>query len=244
MARQPDSLDQPMDTSSSPQTETIVVVIPALNEASTIGMVLDEIPVDELSNQGYRTRVLVVDNGSTDGTSDVALGRQAEVVVEPLRGKGRAMRRAFQEARGDYVFMLDGDATYPATHIPEMVALLADGCDVVTGSRLRGRRAPGSISALNVVGNHLLTWLACLLYGRGISDLCTGYWGFRAAVLPLLHLRASGFNLEAELFAEVVRNHLSLREVPINYRRRPTPTKLRSLRDGVRIARTLFTKRF
>jgi len=233
-----------MDTRSRPQTPTIVVVIPALNEASTIGMVLDEIPFDELSTSGYSTRVLVVDNGSTDGTADIALRRKAQVVVEPQRGKGMAVRRAFQEAEGDYVFMLDGDATYPATHITEMVALLAGGCDVVTGSRLRGSRAPGSISALNVVGNHLLTWLACLLYGRRISDLCTGYWGFRAAVLPLLHLRSRGFNLEAELFAEVVRNRLTLREVPIEYRRRPTPAKLRSLRDGVRIARTLFTKRF
>jgi dolichol-phosphate mannosyltransferase len=233
-----------MDTSRLPHTPTVVVVIPALNEASTIGAVLDEIPVDELSARGYRTRVLVVDNGSTDGTADIALRRKADVIVEPQRGKGMAVRRAFQEAGGDYVFMLDGDATYPAAHITEMVDVLAKGCDVVTGSRLEGKRAPGSISPLNVVGNYLLTWLACLLYGRRTSDLCTGYWGFRSAVLPHLQLRSRGFNLEAELFAEVVRNGLTLEEVPINYRRRPTPTKLRSLRDGMRIARTLLTKRF
>ncbi len=233
-----------MDTNSRGEKPTVVIVIPALNEVSTIGVVLDEVPVDELAAAGYRVRLLVVDNGSTDGTSAVALQRHAEVIFEPQRGKGIAVRRAFREAHGDYVFMLDGDATYPANHIPEMLEMLTRGCDVVTGSRLRGHRAPGSISTVNLVGNHLLTWLACILYHRRTSDLCTGYWGFRAAVLPHLALHSKGFNLEAELFAEVVRNKFTTREVPVNYRRRPTPAKLRALRDGARIARTLLTKRF
>jgi len=233
-----------MDTNSRGEKPTVVIVIPALNEVSTIGMVLDEIPVAELTNAGYRVRTVVVDNGSTDGTSTVALQRNAEVILEPRRGKGMAMRRAFREAHGDYIFMLDADATYPAAHIPEMLDRLTHGCDVVTGSRLKGHRAPGSISTVNLVGNYLLTCLASILYRRRISDLCTGYWGFRAAVLPCLSLHSKGFNLEAELFAEVVRNRFTTCEVPVNYRRRPTPAKLRALRDGARIARTLFTKRF
>ncbi len=233
-----------METSGASATPTIVVVIPALNEEPTIGIVLDEIPVCELEARGYSVRAVVVDNGSTDGTAAVASARHANVIHEPQRGKGLAVRRAFREISGDYVFMLDGDATYPATHIIDMVDRLAGGCDVVTGSRLRGRRCPGSISPLNVLGNRLLTWLACLLYGHKTSDLCTGYWGFRGSVLPRLNLHSQGFSLEAELFAEVIRNRLKLCEVPVDYRRRPTPAKLRSLRDGVRIARTLLTKRF
>ena len=233
-----------MEKSVGRATPTIVVVIPALNEEPTIGIVIDEIPVVELTARGYTVRTVVVDNGSTDGTAAVAAARHAEVIHEPQRGKGTAMRRAFRQVSGDYVFMLDGDATYPAIHIVDMVDRLAAGCDVVTGSRLRGRRCPGSISPLNVLGNHLLTWLACFLYGHKTSDLCTGYWGFRGSVLPDLNLRSRGFNLEAELFAEVTRRRLKLCEVPVNYRRRPTPAKLRSLRDGARIARTLLTKRF
>jgi len=233
-----------MNTNSRGEKPTVVIVIPALNEASTIGTVLDELPVAALTAAGFQVRTLVVDNGSTDGTSMVASQRNAEVIHEPRRGKGMAMRRAFAEARGDYVFMLDADATYPPAHIPEMLEKLTHGCDVVTGSRLRGHRAPGSISAVNLLGNHLLTWLACILYHRRISDLCTGYWGFRAGVLPCLTLHSKGFNLEAELFAEVVRNGFTTCEVPVNYRRRPTPAKLRALRDGARIARTLLTKRF
>jgi len=225
------------------QHSTVDVVIPALNEASTIGRVLDEIPFAELTSQGFHTRAVVVDNGSSDGTADVARGRGAEVIVEPQRGKGNAMRRAFRETRADYVVMLDGDATYPATHIPDMLKVLQDGHDVVIGSRLKGTRAPGSISRMNVIGNYLLTWVACVLYWKKTSDLCTGYWAFRGSVLPSLQLSARGFNLEAELFSEVARHRLRMGEVPIHYRRRPTPTKLRALRDGARIARMLVRKR-
>ena len=223
---------------------TVLIVIPALNEVSTIGQVLDEIPFDELRRMGYEPRALVVDNGSSDGTRHVALEKGAEVVDEPRRGKGMAMRRAFRDVSADFVFMLDGDATYPPSHIPGMLHVLEDGHDVVIGSRLAGTRAPGSISRLNVIGNRLLTLLACTLYGVRISDLCTGYWGFRGEALSKLQLSAKGFNLEAEFFAEVARNHLRLGELPIHYRRRPTPAKLRSLRDGARIARTLLGKRF
>ena len=144
---------------------TVLIVIPALNEVSTIGQVLDEIPLDELRRMGYEPRILVVDNGSSDGTRHVALEKGAEVVDEPCRGKGMAMRRAFRDVSADFVFMLDGDATYPPSNIPGMLHVLEEGHDVVIGSRLAGTRAPGSISRLNVIGNRLLTLLACTLYG-------------------------------------------------------------------------------
>jgi len=222
---------------------TVLVIIPALNEVETIGTVLDEIPYITLQQRGYRVRALVVDNGSVDGTPDVVISKGAELRREERRGKGFAMRHAFEQESADYVFMLDGDATYPAAHLPEMLSVLEADHDVVIGSRLKGHRAPGSISPLNVLGNHLLTLFACLLYRRRISDLCTGYWGFRGDVVPQLELTARGFTLEAELFSEVARHGLRMGEVPIHYRRRPTPTKLRSLRDGARIARTLIRKR-
>ena len=207
-------------------------------------MVLDEMPLDELRTAGYEPQVLVVDNGSIDDTQQLAREKHAMVIVEPSRGKGKAMRRAFTEMSADFVFMLDADATYPAIHMPDLLRVLEDGHDVVIGSRLRGTRAPGSISRLNLVGNHLLTWIASTLYGVRISDLCTGYWGFRGDALKKLTLSSEGFNLEAELFSEVARHHLRLGELPIHYRRRPTPTKLRALRDGMRIVRTLVGKRF
>ncbi len=225
------------------QHASVDVVIPALNEADTIGVVLDEIPFDELRSAGFVARAIVVDNGSSDGTAAIARGKGAEVIHEPQRGKGNAIRHAFRKTSADYVVMLDGDATYPADRIPDMLELLNGGYDVVIGTRLKGTRAEGSISLMNVVGNHLLTWVACVLYGRKTSDLCTGYWAFRGTVLPSLRLTSRGFTLEAELFSEVARNKLRMGEVPVYYRRRPTPTKLRALRDGVRIARMLLRKR-
>jgi len=226
------------------QQSTVDVIIPALNEAATIGLVLAEIPLAELATAGYLVRAVVVDNGSTDGTAALARDMGAFVIHEPKRGKGNAVRRAFSETSADYVVMLDGDNTYPAAYIPEMLRALCEGMDVVIGSRLKGTRAAGSISTVNVIGNHMLTWIACLLYWRKTSDLCTGYWAFRGSVLPLLHLTAPGFTLEAELFSEVARHGLRFGEVPIYYRRRPTPTKLRALRDGVKITRMLLQGRF
>lgn len=224
--------------------QTLLIVIPALNEVSTIGAVLDEIPYSDLSSRGYEVKAVVIDNGSTDGTRDVAQQRGAQVIVEPQRGKGHAVRRAFRDVTADYLFLIDGDATYPATHIPEMLTLLEDGTDVVLGSRLAGTRAPGSISRFNVVGNRLLTTFACALFHTRTTDLCTGLWGFRGAVPSNLMLTARGFNIEAEMYAEVVRCGYRYGEVPIVYRRRPTPTKLRAIRDGWRIARMLVKKRF
>jgi len=86
--------------------------------------------------------------------------------------------------------------------------------------------------------------LATVIYQRKISDLCTGYWGFRAEVVKSLSLKASGFELEAELFSQLVRKGYSITELPIYYRRRPNPPKLRSLQDGIKIGWTLLTRRF
>ena len=242
MRRGPEAFCQRVSIHSDKQT--LLVVIPALNEVSTIGAVLDEIPYSDLRGRGYEVKAIVVDNGSTDGTSDAALQKGAQVIVEPQRGKGHAVRRAFREVTADYLFLIDGDATYPATHIPEMLTLLEGSTDVVLGSRLTGTRVPGSISRFNVVGNRLLTIFACALFHTRTTDLCTGLWGFRGAVPSNLTLTARGFNIEAEMYAEVVRCGYRYGEVPIVYRRRPTPTKLRAIRDGWRIARMLVKKRF
>ena len=222
----------------------ICIILPALNEEETIGKVIDEIPRVELEGEGYSVRVLVVDGGSTDLTRQLAEKKGAEVILEPRKGKGRAMRTAFERVKADYVFMLDADYTYPATYIPDFLSLLEQGHDVVIGSRLKGERAKGAISILNIVGNHLLTSMANMLYLTRISDLCTGYWAFRGEIIPRLRLSSGGFNFEAELFSEVVKNGYSIGEVPVYYRRRHTPSKLRSLRDGLKIAWTLISRRF
>lgn len=224
--------------------QKLVIILPTLNEEGTIGKVIDEIPRAILEERGYQVKVLVVDGNSTDLTRQIAHERDAEVIIEPRKGKGRAMRTALEQVKADFVFMLDADYTYPATYIPDMLDMLHEDYDVVIGSRLKGEREKGAMSRLNSIGNHLLTLMANVLYLTRISDLCTGYWGLKGGVIPSLHLSADGFNFEAELFTQIVKNGYSIGEVPIYYRRRPTPAKLSSIKDGLNIGWTLITRRF
>lgn len=222
----------------------VSIIFPALNEEETIGKVIDEVPMEEMQGKGYRVEIIVVDNGSTDKTREIAESKGARVITEPRRGKGRAIRTAFESVSGDYVFMLDADFTYPATYIPRMLDLLEEGYDVVLGSRLKGQLEDGAMSRLNLVGNHLLSFLANILYGTRISDLCTGCWGFRGEVAKSLKLDAIGFELEANMLIELAMKGYRIGETPIYYRRRPTPAKLNSLKAGFKIGRTLVRKRF
>ncbi len=222
----------------------VCIIIPTINEAKAIGSVIDEIPRQALEQGGYQVEVMVVDGGSTDGTRQIAEERGALVMVEPRRGKGRAMRTALDIAKADFIFMLDGDSTYPPGYIVNMLELLREIYPVVIGSRLRGQIEKGGMSRLNVIGNHLLTLIANILYGTRLSDLCTGYWGLRGEVIPNLNLLADGFDFEAELFSQIAKKGYLIGEVPIYYRRRQTPAKLRSLRDGFKIGWALITRRF
>jgi glycosyltransferase involved in cell wall biosynthesis len=221
----------------------ICILLPALNEEATIGRVIDALPVMELARAGYEVRVLVADGNSTDGTRQIAAQKGADVVVEPRPGKGIAVITALGKVEADFIFMLDADATYPPDRIPDMLNLL-ETHDAVTGSRLRGRREPRAMSGLNLVGNRLLSLLATVLYGRRVSDVCTGLWGFRAGVVKSLRLTATAFELEVDLFSQLVRRGYSIAEIPIDYRRRADRPKLRSLRDGTRIGWALIARRF
>ena len=220
------------------------MVLPALNEEESIGKVIDEVPVGEIEAMGYGVDILVVDNASVDKTAEIAAAKGARVILEPNRGKGRAIRTAFAQVDGDFVFMLDADYTYPSEYIPSMLRLLEGGCDVVLGSRLKGRLEKGSIKRLNLVGNHLLAFMANILYGTRVSDLCTGFWGFKREVIKSFDLDAVGFELEANMLIEVARRGYRIGEVTIHYRRRATVSKLGSIKAGWRIGRTLVRKRF
>jgi len=225
-------------------SKTVSIIIPALNEENTIAKVIDEIPKEDIQRKGYWVEILVVDNNSTDRTGEIAGEKGTKVIVEPRKGKGRAVRTAFESVSGDFIFMLDADYTYPATYIPRMLEVLQEGHDVVIGSRLKGQMREGAMSKTNLVGNRLLAFIASALYKTKISDLCTGYWGLTRRVISDLDLSATGFDFEADMFIEIARRGYKIAEVPIHYRRRMTPAKLDSLKDGFRIGWKLITKRF
>ncbi len=221
----------------------ITIILPALNEEATIGKVIEEIPKHALEHIGHIVQVLVVDGNSIDKTRQIAEEKGATVIVVPRKGKGIAVRTVLKTIDADFIFMLDADYTYPATYIPDMLNLLAR-YDVVIGSRLKGQREKGAMRLFNLVGNYLLSLLATFLYQKRVSDVCTGCWGFKAKVVKSLNLRATGFNLEAELFSQLSRKGYSITEIPIYYRQRPSRAKLRAIRDGIRIGWTLITRRF
>ncbi len=214
--------------------DAVTVLIPTLDEAPTIQGL-----VREFSALGY-TRVLVVDGGSTDGTAALAREAGAEVLVQHGRGKGNAVIEAFRAIETPYVLMLDGDGTYAPADADRMLAPLAEGVDQVIGDRLE-HAEKGSISRLNLVGNYLLNRLFRLAHGRYLADILSGYRAFTKASIDQMTLAEQGFGIETELAVEAVRNGHAVGVVPISYDRRAgTATKLNPLRDGYRIAVTIY----
>lgn len=227
-----------------PARPSVTILLPAKNEEGGIDATFEALPVRRLADLGYPVEILVADGRSHDRTRDVALAHGARVIQQLGTGKGRGVRSALDVAKGDYVVMLDADATYPARAIPAFLALLDDGFDVVTGSRFLGRIDAGAMKRLNRLGNRGLSWLATALYGRRCTDVCTGMWAFRRDLVRGLGLSSTGFEIEAELFARSARAGLRLVEVPIAYAQREGVTKLGSVGDGLRIGASLVRFRF
>lgn len=217
----------------------IGVILPALDEAETIGSVIDSIPIELLIQRGYKVDVTVVDGHSVDKTQEIAKSKGARVLVQRGHGKGDAIKSAFLDFKGDYLFMLDADNTYPPQNIMDMLPLLEyEMYDVVLGSRFTGQMDPGAMNTLNYVGNRLLTGLANFLYNRSdtrITDLCTGMWGFNGDVLNHLDLQTTDFQVEAEIYAKCALSGFKIGEIPVRYMRRVTPPKLNTLKDGTKI---------
>jgi len=223
--------------------EQVAFVIPTYNEARSIGLVIDRIPVSDLQAEGFESCIYVVDGRSVDDTIDIATKKGAQIIVEKRKGKGVALQTAFKSISADYVIVSDGDDTYPLDVAPEMVSLLQT-YDVVIGSRLGGSIEPGAMTQLNVVGNTLLTILGQLLFKARVSDMCTGLWGYQSEAMRRLELSAQGFEIEADMFAECVLKGFTIAELPINYYKRTDQAKLSSIKDGLKIGLFLFQKRF
>lgn len=223
----------------------VTILLPAKNEEQGIGATLRAIPMGSLAAAGFGAEVVVLDGASEDRTCAIARAWGATVVGQRRPGKGAAFRDALPLLDGDYVVMLDADATYPPDTVPLVLEPLARGdADVVMGSRRKGRAEPGAMGPLNRAGNLALSALASLLFLRRCSDVCTGLWGFRAEALRALPLESEGFELEVELFGRAARAGLRIREVPVDYLPRRGGTKLSRVRDGVRIGWWLLRTRF
>lgn len=236
-------------------SKELCIILPALNEAQTIGHVIRRIPRKSLRVMGYSPRVLVVDGRSTDPTLAIASAKGAEIVMQDGRGKGDALRQVHEallaEARRReapaprlrrYV-VLDADGTYPPETITDLVAALDSGYDLVLGSRFLGIIHPGAMTRLNRIGNRFLTRIFRILNRVDLTDVCTGMYALNERVFENLSLRADGFDVEADLFTAASLMNARFGEVPVDYRRRVGAPKLIPLRSGLRIGWRMFVRR-
>ena len=197
----------------------ISFLIPAYNEGSTIVEVLDRIEALGLDRQ-----IIVVNDGSTDGTGEALDGWSGREGIMILRhenlGKGAAIRAAIPFVNGEIAVIQDADMEYDPSDVPALIEPIERGsADVVFGSRLSGGRPQRAYMFWHLVGNRLLSLLTNVLFNTTISDMETGYKAFRADVLRGLPLRECGFGIEPEITANVCKRGLRIYEMPIAYSR-------------------------
>jgi hypothetical protein len=208
----------------------IAVLIPALNEEQTIADV-----VHAFRDACPHARIIVFDNASTDNTVRRARAVGAEVWHEPRRGKGNVVQAMFRSIDADAYVMVDGDATYPADRIHDLVRpILNESADMVIGSRLQDGSG-SEFRALNRLGNVFYATLLRRLFGCRITDLLSGYRAFSRRLVKTLPLLGGGFETEAEMTIKAVHRGFRVIEVPVTLVSRPlgSSSKIRVVQDGV-----------
>jgi glycosyltransferase involved in cell wall biosynthesis len=225
-------------TQEESRTLDVSVVVPCLNEAGSIEACVTS-SRKALADGGFDGEVVVVDNGSTDGSGRIAAEAGARVVWEPRRGYGRAYLSGLAAARGRYIVMLDADMTYDVGELPRFVQELDDGGDMVLGDRMKGIQ-PGAMPWLHRhVGNPMLTGLLNRLFGTEVNDAHCGMRAVRRDALPSLDLRTTGMELASEMVIRAAKAGLDIRQFPIEYRQRRGESKLSTWSDGWRHLRFL-----
>jgi glycosyltransferase involved in cell wall biosynthesis len=212
----------------------VSVIMPCLNEAATVATCVGKARA-ALAAAGLEGEVVVADNGSADGSPSLAAAAGARVISAPVRGYGAAYLAGLDAARGTYLVLGDADDTYDFGTVPEFVAALKAGNDVVLGSRFRGRILPGAMPWLHrYVGNPVLSGILSLFFGARISDAHCGLRAMTRAASDRMRLKSTGMEFASEMVAVALRHGLRVAEIPIIYYPRGGTSKLRSFRDGWR----------
>src|ERR671937_77046 len=230
----PEFADRERDRTRKPR---VSVVIPCLNEAETIAECVAR-ALAALEENALEGEVIVVDNGSTDGSGELARAAGAHVVYEPRRGYGSAYLAGLDAARGDYIVMVDADLTYDFGEIPHFVSELEHGAQLVVGNRMQNIR-PGAMPLLSRLGNPILSGFLNVLHRTNVRDVHCGMRAVRREVLPLLNLRTVGMEFASEMVIRATRERLDVRELPIELHPRVGRSKLAPFRDGWRHLRVI-----
>jgi len=209
----------------------VSIVIPCFNESGTIADVIEQtlrVPL------GCEREVVVVDDGSTDGSGDIikAFAEAKLVAHETNRGKGAAIRTGIEAASGDILVIQDADMEYAPAFLPKLINPILEGeADVVLGSRFLGQI--GGTSWSHALANRVLSWLASLLSGQPISDVMTGHKAFGLGLLKEMSLKSREFEVEVELIMRAAKKGATILEIPISYVHRKTGVGKIGWRHGV-----------
>lgn len=216
------------------ENEKIAVIIPCYNEAITIGKVVDDFK-RELPNAD----IYVYDNNSSDDTAKIAKEHGAIVRTETRQGKGRVVRQMTRDITADYYVMVDGDDTYPAEAVHDLLAPLRENlADMTIGDRLsNGSYGDENDRAFHGLGNNLVRWLIKMIYKFDFNDVMTGYRAYNTVFAKALPILSPGFQIETELSIHAVDKSWRIVEVPIDYRDRPegSESKLSTFGDGFKV---------
>jgi dolichol-phosphate hexosyltransferase len=237
-----DPVDQGMDVLAVTEAmreisaDEVCVLIPTLDEAATIGDV-----IEGFHEQGY-TNVVVIDGDSADETRAVARAHGAQVLTQSGDGKGQAVREALEYVTVPYVLMVDGDGTYDPADADRMLEPLSRGYEHVIGNRFADMD-DDAMKALNGFGNRLINRSFRFIHGAAYDDILSGYRAFTTESFERLSLDSDGFTIETELAVECVKHGVETAVVPISYRARPeeSETNLHPLRDGGTIVLALYS---
>jgi glycosyltransferase involved in cell wall biosynthesis len=214
----------------------IAIIIPCYNEAVTIAKVIRDfrasIPEADIH---------VFDNLSADGTGDTARAAGAIVHLVPVQGKGAVVRQMFRDIECDIGVMVDGDDTYPAARIRDVMQPVVEGrADMVVGTRLQ-QHADASFRPLHVFGNQLVLQSINVLFNARFSDVLSGYRAFSWRFMKTTPVLSKGFEIETEITLHALEHHMPVVEVPVAYGVRPegSESKLHTFRDGYRVLKTI-----
>jgi hypothetical protein len=214
----------------------VSVILPCLNEAETVATCVTK-AVDAMRRLGLRGEVVVVDNGSTDGSQALAERCGARVVQEPRRGYGSALMRGIEEARAPFIIMADADDSYDLTDLERFIEGLRGGADLVMGTRRRGTIKPGAMPWLHRwIGNPVLSGILNLLFRAGISDAHCGMRAFTKEAYRRMQLQTTGMEFASEMVIKAALGRMRITEIPITLYPdgRSRPPHLRSFHDGWR----------
>ncbi|MCD6381354.1 MAG: glycosyltransferase family 2 protein [Candidatus Aenigmarchaeota archaeon] len=225
------------------EKEKISIVIPTLNEEKNLKIVLPQL-VKFMNDRGFRYEIIIVDGYSEDKTVDVTK-KFGAVILFDNKGKGSAIRKGLKWAKGDIIVTMDADCSHSINEIGLLIEGIRTGYDICMGSRFIQGGGTNDMPLIRKIGNKFFVFLVNFFWGMRYSDLCYGYRSFRRSVVRRIDLRRDGFGIETEISIQAAKKHLKVLEVPsFEKARKYGKGKLRSIRDGFNILKTILMELF